>query len=221
MFESVVMIFSAIWQQDFTVLMNEQFTTLIYIIIGFLILLESGFIPASPLPCDSVVVLAGILAAVGVLDPMLILTVITVSAAVGSELGYLQGKKLNEFPKVRRWIAQLPEKKVNQADLLLNKYGFVSLFFARFIPVARSLVPLMMGIRNNNRKSFHLLSLSSAFIWTLILMGMGYLVSSLPSQYSQIVTTLLMLLPISIGVLTLLIFVVHKVKASFQRSSLK
>ncbi len=85
---------------------------------GDINLLESGFIPAAPFPCDSVVVLSGTLAAVGVLDPIAIMLVIIVSAGLGSWAAYLQGKWLNRLPKVQGWVNAVPQKRLEQVDVL-------------------------------------------------------------------------------------------------------
>ncbi len=99
MFDSIFQVLVALWHQDFTALMAPGSAGLIYFVVVALIFLESGFIPAAPFPCDSVVVLSGTLAAVGVLDPVVIMLVIVVSAAMGSWAAYLQGRWLNRLPK--------------------------------------------------------------------------------------------------------------------------
>ncbi|MDF5533581.1 DedA family protein, partial [Vibrio parahaemolyticus] len=68
MFDSIIQVLSAFWHQDFTALMAPGSAGLVYFVVAVIIFLESGFIPAAPFPCDSVVVLSGTLAAVGVLD---------------------------------------------------------------------------------------------------------------------------------------------------------
>lgn len=69
MFEAIQEVLIALWHQDFDTLLAPGSAVLIYIIVAVLIGMESGFLPAAPLPCDSVVVLVGTLAAVGVLTP--------------------------------------------------------------------------------------------------------------------------------------------------------
>ena len=105
MFDSIIQVLSAFWHQDFTALMAPGSAGLVYFVVAVIIFLESGFIPAAPFPCDSVVVLSGTLAAVGVLDPIMIMLVIAVSAGLGSWAAYLQGKWLNRLPKVQGWVS--------------------------------------------------------------------------------------------------------------------
>ncbi|MDF5632510.1 DedA family protein, partial [Vibrio parahaemolyticus] len=165
---------------------------LVYFVVAVIIFLESGFIPAAPFPCDSVVVLSGTLAAVGVLDPIMIMLVIAVSAGVGGWAAYLQGKWLNRLPKVQGCVSAVPQKRLEQVDVLLSKHGLIALFCARFIPVVRSLLPLMMGLRVKRISNFHYFAWLSAILWTLVLCGFGSLLPLLPENMSKAITMLLM-----------------------------
>lgn len=49
----------------------------------FLIWLESAFLPAAPLPCDSIVILSGTLGAMGVVDFKVIAALLILAAAIG------------------------------------------------------------------------------------------------------------------------------------------
>ncbi|MBS9836207.1 DedA family protein [Vibrio alginolyticus] len=207
MFDSIIQVLSAFWHQDFTALMAPSSAGLVYFVVAVIIFLESGFIPAAPFPCDSVVVLSGTLAAVGVLDPIMIMLVIAVSAGLGSWAAYVQGKWLNRLPKVQGWVSAVPQKRLEQVDVLLSKHGLIALFCARFIPVVRSLLPLMMGLRVKRISKFHYFAWLSAILWTLILCGFGSLLPLLPENMSKAITMLLMVAPIItlvIGVLSFL-----------------
>lgn len=219
MFDSITQVLFALWHQDFTALMAQGSAGLIYFVVGALIFLESGFIPAAPFPCDSVVVLSGTLAAVGVLDPVMIMLVIVVSAAMGSWAAYLQGKWLNRLPKVQGWVNTVPAKRLGQVDMLLGKHGLIALFCARFIPVVRSLLPLMMGLRVNRVSKFHYFAWLSAILWTLLLCGLGLLLPLLPEKLNKIVTMGLMAAPVITLTIAIMSFVLVKVRRAWGKSN--
>lgn len=196
MLDAILSVLMALWNQNFSVLQSPESAFLIYCVVGALIFLESGFIPAAPFPCDSVVVLSGTLAAVGVLDPILILLIISVSAALGSWAGFMQGRWLNRLPKVQGWLTAVPANRMAQVDVLLGRHGLVALFSARFIPVVRSLLPLMMGMRANKVSQFHYFSWLSAILWTLLLCSFGMLLPQLPENISKYITAGLMAAPV-------------------------
>ncbi|MEH0082527.1 DedA family protein [Vibrio antiquarius] len=218
MFDSMIQVLSAFWHQDFTALMAPGGAGLVYFVVAALIFLESGFIPAAPFPCDSVVVLSGTLAAVGVLDPIMIMLVIAVSTGLGSWAAYLQGKWLNRLPKVQGWVSAVPQKRLEQVDVLLSKHGLIALFCARFIPVVRSLLPLMMGLRVKRISKFHYFAWLSAILWTLILCGFGLLLPLLPENMSKAITMLLMAAPIITLVIGVLSFLFVKARRAFCKS---
>ncbi len=215
MFDSIIQVLSAFWHQDFTALMAPSSAGLVYFVVAVIIFLESGFIPAAPFPCDSVVVLSGTLAAVGVLDPIMIMLVIAVSAGLGSWAAYLQGKWLNRLPKVQGWVSAVPQKRLEQVDVLLSKHGLVALLCARFIPVVRSLLPLMMGLRVKRISKFHYFAWLSAILWTLVLCGFGSLLPLLPENMSKAITMLLMAAPIITLVIGVLSFLFVKARRAF------
>jgi len=212
MLDAIFSVFMALWNQDFSVLQSPGSAMMIYCVVGALIFLESGFIPAAPFPCDSVVVLSGTLAAVGVLDPVAILLLICVCAALGSWAGYLQGAWLNRLPKVQGWVKAVPVNRMAQVDNLLGKHGLVALFSARFIPVVRSLLPLMMGMRANKVSKFHYFSWLSAILWTLLLCSFGMLLPLLPETLSKYITAGLMAAPVITLCVALSSIIVIKVR---------
>lgn len=221
MLDSIFDVLMALWHQDFTTLMTPSSAAMVYAVVGVLIFLESGFIPAAPFPCDSVVVLSGTLAAVGVLDPILVLVLITTCAAVGSWAAYAQGRWLNRLPKVQGWVKAVPQKRLQQVDVLLGKHGLVALFGARFVPVVRSLLPLMMGMREKTVNKFHYFAWLSAFLWTLLLCSLGMLLPMLPEYISKVVTMGLMAAPVITLAVAVLGFGSVQVRKAWQEQQAK
>ncbi|MDD1793782.1 DedA family protein [Enterovibrio makurazakiensis] len=196
MFEAIQEVLVAIWHQDFDALLAPGSATLIYIIVATLICLESGFLPAAPLPCDSIVVLVGTLSAVGVLDPFFSFPLLIIAAAMGSWFAFMQGRWLNRLPLVQSWLKRVPEKQMLTVDALLCRHGLVALFVARFVPGVRSVLPMMMGMRVNEVPRFHYFSWLSATMWVCLLSGLGFLLPSLPEPISRLVTMGLMAAPV-------------------------
>ncbi|KJF88720.1 DedA family protein [Photobacterium phosphoreum] len=195
MLDSFVSIFSALWHQDFAALQNPESIVMIYFCVTFVIWLESAFLPAAPLPCDSIVILAGTLGAMGIIDFKLIVLLLIIASAIGSWLAYLQGRWLDHLPKVKRWVDMVPPQRMQTVDKLLIRHGIVALFAARFIPVVRPLLPLMMGFRIKNQAHFFRFAWLSATAWILLLTGLGYLLTLLPENIARITTMILMVAP--------------------------
>ena len=195
MLDAFVSILEALWHQDFVALQNLESVFMIYFCVTFLIWLESAFLPAAPLPCDSIVILSGTLGAMGVIDFKIVVALLILAAAIGSWFAYLQGRWLEHLPKVRGWVDRVPPKKIQVVDQLLIQHGVIALFVARFIPVVRSLLPLMMGFRIKKHSHFFRFAGLSAIAWVGFLTGIGYLLTLLPENISRVVTVILMVAP--------------------------
>ena len=196
MLDSITTVLSALWHHNLTELQAPDIAIWIYIIVGTLILLESAFIPAAPLPCDSVVILAGSLAEIGILHTGYIFSVIFICAATGSLLAFIQGRWLNRLPRVQGWVHAVPSKRLETVDKLLSRHSFIALFMARFIPVVRSLLPLMMVMRIRTVGHFYSPAWTSSLVWTTLLVGFGYILPKLPEPISKAMTMLLMVAPL-------------------------
>tara|TARA_Y100001960_G_C14541355_1_gene761068 strand:+ start:85 stop:414 length:330 start_codon:yes stop_codon:yes gene_type:complete len=102
--------------------------------------------------------------------------------------------------------------------MLLGKHGLIALFCARFIPVVRSLLPLMMGLRVNRVSKFHYFAWLSAILWTLLLCGLGLLLPLLPEKLNKIVTMGLMAAPVITLTIAIMSFVLVKVRKAWGKS---
>ncbi|KXF82645.1 DedA family protein [Enterovibrio coralii] len=216
MFEAIQEVLVALWYQDFNALLTPGSATLIYVIVAVLIALESGFLPAAPFPCDSVVVLVGTLSAVGVLSPYIAFPLLIFAAAFGSWMAFLQGRWLNRLPLVQSWLAKVPEKNMKTVDKLLCHHGLVALFCARFIPAVRSVLPMMMGMRVGEAPKFQYFSWLSATLWVFLLAGLGFMLPALPEPISRAVTMGLMAAPVITLCIAISTAIIWRVKKAIQ-----
>ncbi|MGL4476026.1 MAG: DedA family protein [Shewanella sp.] len=217
MLDSVGSVLQALWHHDFVALQSPGSALVIYACVATLIFLESAFLPAAPLPCDSVVILSGTLAAVGVLNPLVILLLIFIAAGFGSYLAFVQGRLLNRLPRVQGWVNAVPSNRLQTVDKLLSRHGLIALFCARFIPVVRSLLPLMMGMRMHNSVKFYGFAWLSALLWTALLVGLGYLLPSLPEPVSKVATMILMAAPVITLILAISSWLIIKFRHKWRK----
>ncbi|ABZ77670.1 SNARE associated Golgi protein [Shewanella halifaxensis HAW-EB4] len=217
MLDSFISVITALWHQDFASLQTPGSATMIYLCVFTLIWLESALLPAAPMPCDSVVILSGSLAAAGIISFPIVFAALVIAGATGSWVAFIQGRWLHKLPKIQRWIDAVPENRMKTVDNLLNKHGLLALFTARFIPVVRPLLPLMMGLHIKKVSNFHYFAWLSAACWCALLLGFGYALSYLPESIARIVTMVLIIAPfltLAIGIVSLLSsFIIKKKRA--------
>ncbi|GIU02878.1 MULTISPECIES: DedA family protein [Shewanella] len=176
----------SIWYQDFDALLETVSIHHLMLMLALILFLESSFV-FLPLPGDGLVLFVGGLVGLGVVDLQYAFLLLTFTAGLGSCIAYIQGKWLSHHPIVSKIEKGLPENTLERASNLLEKYGFLALFFSRFIPFVRVLTPMIMGVRQLGVKRTVLMSFTSAMIWTttLLLIGQWVMNNPLLSDYQE------------------------------------
>lgn len=140
----------------------------------FLIAYGENVVP--PIPGDMVVVFAGYMAGVGLLDLWLVILLSTIGGAAGFMsvygVGYYVGKRALTSDEYR-W---LPRSGVQKAQAWLKDYGYGVVAANRFLSGARSVISLTVGAAQ--MKPFPTLwwSTFSAAVWCGLISTAGYFV---------------------------------------------
>ncbi|CAK1998921.1 DedA family protein [Vibrio crassostreae] len=137
-------ILSAIWVQDFDTLLEINSLHILLLLLAMVLFLESSFV-FLPLPGDGLVLFVGWLVGLGAVDFYTALTILSLSACLGTIVGYLQGRWLEGSRWMDKIEVVLPDESLPRARHLLNKFGFLSLFVSRFVPFVRVLTLLYAG----------------------------------------------------------------------------
>lgn len=191
-------IIAALWQHDFAALANPHVVGVVYFVMFATLFLENGLLPASFLPGDSLLLLAGALIARGCMDYISTLVILTSAASLGCWLSYLQGRWLGNTRVVKGWLAQLPEKYHQRATCMFDRHGLLALLAGRFLAFIRTLLPTMAGISGLSNRRFQIFNWLSAFLWVGVVTSFGYALSMIPivKRHEDQVMTFLMVLPI-------------------------
>ena len=141
--------------------------------------IESSFVP---FPSEIVMLPAGFLAARGELtlhvpaaDLALAIAVGVAGSLAGAYFNYFLSRWLGE-PFLRRygkWFFVKPEA-LDRAEEVFNRYGAVTTFVCRLIPVIRQLISIPAGLARMPLAKFTLFTGLGAGIWTVILAAVGY-----------------------------------------------
>ncbi len=149
------------------------------ILIMIIIFLETGFFLGFVLPGgDYLLFAAGIFCGSHYLDlPVLWLVLLLVVAAfLGDLAGYLKakwlGNKLFTDNKSRFFKIEYLER----GNRFYNRYGLWAFILGRFLPVIRTLVPMIAGASKYSFKRFLIFNLTGALTWIGTLVPLGYFV---------------------------------------------
>lgn len=135
--------------------------------------LESACIP---IPSELIFGFAGYLVYLGRLDFNLAIIAGVVGGLIGSIaaywVGYVGGRPL--VTKYGKYI-WLPEKRVDMAQKWFDRYGIITVFFSRLLPVIRTFISLPAGFARVNFAKFVIYTVAGSLPWTTGLIYAGLL----------------------------------------------
>lgn len=161
-------------------LMVAQYGTWIYAILFFIIFAETGFVVTPFLPGDSLLFVAGALAALGGMEIWILVAVLSSGAVLGNMLNYQIGRYLG--PKVFQWENS---RIFNKAALLkthafYEQHGGKTLVLSRFLPLFRTFAPFVAGMGAMPYSRFTFFNLIGGLGWVFSLCFAGYWFGNLP-----------------------------------------
>lgn len=140
---------------------------------------ESGFFIGFFLPGDSLLVTAGFLAAQGIFSFPLLAIGCTLAAIAGDTVGYTLGNRVGKNIFTRNHSFLFRKAHLERAKLFYEKYGSKTIVISRFLPVIRSLAPIVAGAADMNYRTFLLYNIMGGILWAVGLTGLGYTLGSL------------------------------------------
>lgn len=135
---------------------------------------ESGILLGLFLPGDSLLFTAGLLCSSGFLNIMILIPVVFIAAVLGDNFGYYLGHKFGCKIFNNDHSLFFNPRHIVRTENFFKKYGIRTIFFARFIPIVRTLAPVMSGIGNMDYKQFFLYNIMGGLVWSVLIPLTGY-----------------------------------------------
>ena len=138
-------------------------------------MLESAAFLGLVIPGESLVLVAGFLAAQGALDLDVLIVAVAVGAAIGDSIGYEMGRQMGR-PALLRYGGRfgLNEARVQSADDFFARHGSKAVFLGRFVGFARALVPFLAGSSHMAYRTFLPYNVLGAVLWASAVALLGY-----------------------------------------------
>jgi membrane-associated protein len=145
-----------------------------YVGLFAIVFAETGLFLGFFLPGDSLLFIAGFLAADNFFSLPVLLFGLFISAVLGNLLGYEFGRRIG--PKLFSREDSLIFKKAHalKAQGFYDKHGSKTILLARFMPIVRTFAPIVAGVANMRYPVFFLYNLVGALLWTIGLVLLGY-----------------------------------------------
>lgn len=158
----------------------EQYGPWVYAILFFIIFAETGFVVTPFLPGDSLLFVAGALAALGGMDIVLLMATLTTAAVLGNQVNYHIGRFIG--PKVFHWEDSrfFNRKALDKTHAFYEKHGGKAVVISRFLPLFRTFVPFVAGVGAMSYARFTSFNVSGALLWVVSLCMVGFLFGNVP-----------------------------------------
>lgn len=99
--------------------------------------------------------------------------VVSTCAVLGDSIGFFLGRRYGERLRDSRVVRKLGQQHWDRAGDLLRRRGAFAVFFARFLPVVRTLVPASAGASGLAYRRFLPASIAGAVAWSALHIGIG------------------------------------------------
>lgn len=178
-----------------------QYGVWVYAILFLILFCETGLVVTPFLPGDSLLFVAGALAALpgNDLNVHLMVSLMIVAAIAGDAVNYTIGRLFGER------LFSNPNSKIfrrsylDQTHKFYEKHGGKTIILARFVPIVRTFAPFVAGMGHMSYRHFAAYNVIGALVWVLLFTYAGYLFGNVP-----IVQENLKLLIVAIIVLSIL-----------------
>ena len=152
----------------------------IYVILFLIIFCETGLVVTPFLPGDSLLFVAGTVAALGGMNVHLLVALLILAAVLGNICNYAVGRFLAPrlFKDQRsRW---LNPAYLERTHAFFEKYGGAAVVISRFVPIIRTYVPFVAGLGAMPYGRFMLFNIAGALAWVILITYLGYFFGNIP-----------------------------------------
>lgn len=151
----------------------------VYLILFLIVFCETGLVVTPFLPGDSLLFVAGALAAMGEMNVHLLVALLIVAAILGDGCNYTIGRRIGlrlftRFPRL------LKQEYLDKTHAFYEKHGGKTIIFARFVPIVRTFAPFVAGIGRMEYRQFLSYNVIGALLWVIGFTYAGFYFGNMP-----------------------------------------
>ena len=152
----------------------------VYVLLFVIIFCETGLVVTPFLPGDSLLFVAGTVAATGALNVHVLVILLVIGAVLGDSVNYSIGRWLGPrvFRMPKSWFFN--PKHLHSANAFYERHGGKTIIIARFVPIVRTYAPFVAGVGAMGYRRFIGFNVVGGFVWVVLLAYGGYLFGNIP-----------------------------------------
>jgi len=160
--------------------MVAEYGVWIYAILFAIIFCETGLVVTPFLPGDSLLFVAGAIAATGELDVNLLFALLAAAAFLGNLVNYAIGRWFGKRFFTDRGSRWLNPRHLERANAFYERHGGSAVIISRFMPIIRTYVPFVAGLACMDARKYSIFNAVGAVLWVGGLAYAGYFFGNIP-----------------------------------------
>jgi membrane-associated protein len=167
------------------------------LILFLIVFAETGLVVTPFLPGDSLLFAAGTFAALGSLDPVLLILLLSAAAILGDTVNYWIGAYIGQraFSGELRWLRK---EHLDRTHAFYEKHGGKTIILARFIPIIRTFAPFVAGVGTMTYSRFLVYNVVGGVVWVTLFVLAGYYFGNLPAVRQNFTYVILAIIVLSV-----------------------
>ncbi|AKA37808.1 DedA family protein [Yersinia ruckeri] len=177
-----------------------QYGIWVYGILFLILFCETGLVVTPFLPGDSLLFVAGTLAALPTndLNVHTMVTLMVIAAILGDAVNYTIGRLFGEK------LFSNPDSKIfrrvylDKTHAFYEKHGGKAIVLARFVPIIRTFAPFVAGMGKMSYRHFAAYNVIGALVWVLLFTYAGYIFGNVPFVQNNLKLLIMVIIVVSI-----------------------
>jgi membrane-associated protein len=167
----------------------------VYGLLFLIIFCETGLVVTPFLPGDSLLFVAGAVAAAGGMNIALLTTALVCAALLGDNVNYWIGRTLG-LKVVSRFINRAHLQRTQE---FYRRHGGKTIILARFVPIVRTYVPFVAGLGTMPYPRYIAFCVAGALLWVVSLSQLGYWFGNIPQVKANLTVVILAIVALSVS----------------------
>jgi len=179
--DTIVSLFQALGHLDqHLVAWTQAYGVWVYGILFLIIFGETGLVVTPFLPGDSLLFVAGAVAATGAMDVHALVGLLIVAAFTGNLVNYKIGGLIGHWLIARPDTWYFKREYVDRTHAFYERHGGKAVVISRFMPILRTYAPFVAGIGDMPTARFAMFNLIGAVSWVASFAYTGYFFGNIP-----------------------------------------